>query len=44
MRNPKLAHILVKIPVQVGTVENVPSLQVIVAEPSKMYPELQVAV
>ena len=32
------------IPVQVGAVERVPSLQLIVAEPSKVYPELQVAV
>ena len=32
------------IPVQVGAVERVPSLQLIVAEPSKVNPELQVAV
>ena len=32
------------IPVQVGAVERFPSLQLIVAEPSKVYPELQIAV
>ena len=32
------------IPVQVGAVERVPSLQLIVAEPSKVYPESQVTV
>ena len=32
------------IPVQVGAVDRVPSLQIIVAEPSKVYPELQIAV
>ena len=44
LTNLNSISIMINVPGQVGTVERSPSLQVISAGPTKVYPELQVAV